>query len=87
MKTPPPELARQLLATHAQVPQLTPEDWAVESHDIAKRYIYSGNKQRADLKAQMAMPRNYLDQTSPIIKDRLTAAGIRLGRVLNDIYR
>lgn len=87
MKTPPPELARQLLATHAQVPQLTPEDWAVESHDIAKRYIYSGNKQRADLKAQMAMPQDYLGQISPTIKERLTAAGIRLGRLLNDIYK
>lgn len=87
MKTTPAELARQLLANHDQVQQLTPVDWAMESHEIAKRYIFGGDKQRADIRHQMLLPKDYIQHISPILRQRLAEAGLRLGAVLNDVFK
>lgn len=85
LKMPPAELASALLAGNPKVLQRTPEDWAMESHDIAKDYIYSDNQQLADSTSMMTLPNSYLKDISPVIKIRLTDAGLRLGTLLNQV--
>jgi hypothetical protein len=83
LKMPPAELASALLADHPTVLQRTPEDWAMESHEIAKDYIYGDNKQLADSTSMLNLPKAYLKDISPVVKTRLTDAGLRLGTLLN----
>lgn len=85
MKVSSAELASELLAGNPKVTQRNPEDWAMESHDIAKNYIYGNNQQLADSTAMMTLPESYLKDISPVIKGRLTAAGLRLGTLLNQV--
>jgi hypothetical protein len=85
LKTPPAELATYLLSGNPTVPQRTPEEWAMESHDIARTYIYGGDIQRADSTLKMALPKRYLKDISPVVKARLTDAGLRLGTLLNRV--
>ncbi|WP_223511717.1 S1/P1 nuclease [Pseudomonas sp. GL-B-19] len=85
LKMSPAELASSLLAGNPSVPQRTPEQWAMESHDIAKTYIYGGNIQRADSTSMMTLPKSYLKDISPVVKTRLTDAGLRLGTLLNQV--
>jgi hypothetical protein len=79
----PPEMASYLLAGNPTVPQRTPEEWAMESHEIARTYIYGGDILRADSTMKMALPKRYLKDISPVVKNRLTDAGLRLGTLLN----
>jgi hypothetical protein len=85
LKMPPAELAASLLADNPNVAQGTPEQWAMESHEIARSFIYGGNMQRADSKSMMTLPKNYLKDISPVVKTRLTDAGLRLGTLLNQV--
>jgi hypothetical protein len=85
MKMPPAELAAALLASNPSVSQRTPEEWAMESHEIARTYIYGGNIQRADSMSMMVLPKSYLKDISPVVKTRLTEAGLRLGTLLNQV--
>ncbi|WP_053157569.1 S1/P1 nuclease [Pseudomonas sp. P1.8] len=85
LKMPPAELAAALLAASPNVSQGTPEQWAMESHEIARRYIYSDNLQLADSKSMMRLPKTYLKDISPVVKTRLTDAGLRLGTLLNQV--
>jgi hypothetical protein len=83
LKMPPAELAPALLVDNPTVLQRTPEDWAMESHEIAKDYIYDDNRQLADSTSMMIVPKSYLNDISPAVKTRLTEAGLRLGTLLN----
>lgn len=83
LKMSPPEMASYLLAGNPTVPQRTPEEWAMESHEIARTYIYGDDIQRADSTMKMALPKRYLKDISPVVKNRLTDAGLRLGTLLN----
>jgi hypothetical protein len=85
LKMPPAELASSLLAGNPKVLQRKPEDWAMESHDIAKDYVYSDNQQLADSTTMMTLPKSYLKDISPVVKIRLTDAGLRLGTLLNQV--
>lgn len=85
LKMPPAELATFLLAGNPTVPQRTPEEWAMESHEIAKTYIYGGDIQRADSTTKMVLPQRYLKDISPAVKTRLIDAGLRLGTLLNRV--
>jgi anaerobic ribonucleoside-triphosphate reductase len=57
----------------------------MESHDIAKAYIYSGNQHLADSMSMMTLPNCLLKDISPMVKIRLTDAGFRLGTLLNQV--
>lgn len=57
----------------------------MESHDIAKDYIYSDNQQLADSTSMMTLPNSYPKDISPVVKIRLTDAGLRLGTLLNQV--
>ncbi|MBD0679820.1 hypothetical protein CGA21_14305 [Pseudomonas sp. PSB11] len=85
LKMPPAGLASYLLAGNPTVSQRTPEEWAMESHEIAKNYIYGGDILRADSTMKMALPKRYLKDISPVVKTRLTDAGLRLGNLLNRV--
>lgn len=86
MKTSSQELASHLLEHHDQVRQLTPVDWALESHDIAKRFIFSSDEQFAGTRSLIGLPNDYAQQISPVVRQRLVAAGLRLGVLLNKAF-
>lgn len=56
-------------------------DWAFESRDIARDYIYSEVPLHAS--GPIQLPNDYDRRKWPIIEDRLTQAGIRLANLLN----
>lgn len=81
----PEMLAVELERNATDVPQLDPASWAMESHNIARNFIYHGNQYYAESKTLQQLPDDYLKTISPVIKGRLTAAGIRLGNLLNTL--
>jgi hypothetical protein len=85
LKMPPARLAPYLLTSNPSVPQRTAEEWAMESHEIAKNYIYGSDMQRADSTMKKALPKRYLNDISSVVKARLTDAGLRLGTLLNRV--
>ena len=87
LKRSPAELAHDLLSdpTYAHVQQGAPEEWAMESHDIARNFIYHNDKSMAESKESLTVPDNYQQDAAPIVKQRLAYAGIRLGRLLNQL--
>ena len=84
MKMSSRELASELIKKGPPLPRLRPEDWANESHRLAKVYIYGGQQLRAAGDVEIMLPKDYLRQISPIVKERLAAGGFRLGYLLND---
>ncbi|MGH7583951.1 MAG: S1/P1 nuclease [Gemmatimonadales bacterium] len=54
----------------------TPAQWAMESHDIARDFVY------ARLPASLEIDRSYADAARPVIMDQLLKAGVRLAAVL-----
>jgi hypothetical protein len=85
LKKTPELLAEELGGTTGDVKQLDPEAWALESHAIARDFIYHGDKNFANSKNLQHLPDDYLDTMAPIIKARMTAGGVRLGNVLNTV--
>lgn len=87
LKRSPEELAQDLLNNPAynQVQQGSPEQWAMESHNTARNFIYHGDKRLAKNKETITLPDDYRQDSAPIVKERLAAAGIRLGRLLNKL--
>jgi hypothetical protein len=87
LKRSPEELAQDILIdpTYTDVQQGTPEQWAMESHDIARNFIYHSDKNIAKTKETIILPNSYLRDSEPVLKKRLAAAGIRLGRLLNQL--
>lgn len=86
-KQSPESIAKRLLAKHKTVQQGTPEQWAMESHDIAKRIIYGDNYALAKSRRPISLDKDYYKENMEIVDERLLAAGLRLGNVLNDIFK
>ena len=57
----------------------TPEQWLIESHEVAKG-IYIASPQGKNLSYY------YVNYYAPIIEERLLAGGLRLARLLTEIY-
>ena len=56
----------------------TPRDWALESFSLAREVAYSRVSSR--------MGAAYLEQCTPSVRTQLAKAGIRLAKVLNEIW-
>ncbi|MES2868163.1 MAG: S1/P1 nuclease [Pseudomonadota bacterium] len=87
LKQNPETLAHSLMndPTLTNIQQGSPEQWAMESHDIARNFIYHDNKKIAQSKESITLTNDYRQNSIPVVKARLTAAGIRLGRLLNQL--
>ncbi len=77
----------------------TPEDWTWESHELARKVIYSKlhiptepivfPKGCADAPPEITgfkaqIDTLYVDEMKPVVRDQLAKAGLRLARVLNE---
>ncbi len=58
----------------------SPEEWAVESHAVAKSVVYKGIA--ADKTIVLDITPDYVKETRPVIDAQLTKAGVRLADVL-----
>ena len=87
MHQSPERMAKRLLTSASSVEQATPEDWAMESHDIAKRVIYGGSYALAKSKRPIPLGDDYYKENAKIVDERLLAAGVRLGNLLNSIFK
>lgn len=87
LKQSPEALAHSLMSdpTLTHIQQGSPEQWAMESHDIARHFIYHDDKQIAQSKETITLSNDYRQNSIPVVKARLTAAGIRLGQLLNQL--
>lgn len=63
----------------AEIAKGAPEDWLGESHEVAKG-IYLASPRGKKLSY------SYVNYYAPIIEERLLAGGLRLARLLNEIY-
>jgi nuclease S1 len=59
------------------------EDWAEESHDLAKRKVY-GKLPKASPDTPILLGAKYEKMANPVIRKQLAKAGARLARVLNE---
>jgi nuclease S1 len=64
----------------------TPEDWAAESLQIAKRAYCLPGTGRV-LKSGARIGNDYCNMALPVIQKQLAKAGIRVASVLNEIFR
>ena len=55
-------------------------DWARQTNDLARDYVYQGIERRDDLDAA------YIVRAMAVVREQLLRAGIRLARVLDEIY-
>ncbi len=75
---------------------LSVEDWAIETRNLARDKVYVGVVKRpADLKGPLfergaesglTLPDSYYDDNWPIVETQLRVAGYRLAALLNDIF-
>ena len=63
----------------AAAEKMTALEWARESHALAVTEVYG----RIEPEASVAMP--YVDDTLPLVEERLLMAGVRLAATLNDL--
>ena len=63
----------------AEIAQGTPVEWLKQSHEVAKG-VYLASQPKAKLSYW------YVNYYTPIIEERLLAGGLRLARLLNEIY-
>lgn len=96
----PGEIAHRLLGDFPpeDVPRIVrgrPLEWMVESHVAARKVAYGmlpgpmGHEDPADLPADHLDPdlsEGYARAVLPVVERRLVAAGLRLGRILEEIY-
>jgi hypothetical protein len=61
------------------------EDWAVESYTISRDVIYPGLK-AGPVEAVVVLPRDYYSRMRPIVDEQIEKAGVRLARVLEEIF-
>lgn len=64
----------------AEIAKGSPKDWLNESHTIAKE-IYSASQPKSKLSY------DYIAYFTPTIEQRLLAGGLRLAKILNELYR
>jgi hypothetical protein len=75
------ELNRMISSTEKQKwSSGTIEDWAIESYSVAKNEIYSS------LPSDISLPKNYHSKMRPICDKQLEKAGVRLAKILEDIF-
>lgn len=69
------------LALHdiATLQQGTPVDWVLEAHAFAQQYAYG-------LPKDGSLRSGYYRRNLPIVESQLAKAGVRLARVLNDLF-
>lgn len=88
-------LAEQLLADSEGancLDQMDPDFWALESHKLAVQYGYAGIVGQDDKGRDLTIRYNdepselYLENGQRVVKERLVTAGLRLGKMLNDIF-
>lgn len=73
----------------AEIASGTPYDWMVESGLIARRYAYSHLPEPPPGEEEDFRPElsgEYAEMMQPHFKDQLLRAGLRLGRLLNEIF-
>jgi len=61
------------------------EDWALDTYLISRNIIYR-NLPEKNINGIVVLPRNYYAQNKPILDKQLEKAGIRLAKVLEDIF-
>src|SRR5262249_40307135 len=62
-------------------------DWIVEGHGLAKKHAYFGIPSDWPLdNKEFAITDEYVKQALPVIERRIQQGGIRLAKVLNDIF-
>jgi len=62
------------------------EDWALESYEIAKNDLYREFPHPGPSFYEVRLDKNYYSRMRPIAEEQLKKAGIRLARILNDIF-
>lgn len=87
MHQSPERMAKRLLTKSEKIDQGAPEAWAMESHEIAKRVIYGGSYALARSKDPIPLGDDYYKENTKIVDERLFAAGVRLGNLLNSILK
>ena len=64
----------------AEMEKGTPKDWLIESHAIATE-IYKVSPEKSKLSY------DYIAYYTPVIEKRLLAGGLRLAKILNELYK
>lgn len=64
----------------------TIDDWTFESYSFAKRYIYA-RLPEGPTDVVILLPKAYYSRMRPAVDEMLEKAGVRLARVLEDIYQ
>lgn len=64
----------------AEIEKGTPKDWLIESHALATE-IYKVSPEKSKLSY------DYIAYYAPIIEQRLLAGGLRLAKILNELYK
>jgi len=80
------ELQNLIKTNQTLIPMYThtmnPVDWANESFDYVRDLVYTGVTGNYP-----ALGQAYYQMSLPVVKERLTAAGIRLGYLVNSIFK
>jgi len=73
---------------HPSWSQGTPGDWALESFTIAQKTIYPDywNRVKEQGKRGIDLPASYAKEMQSIVDERLAKAGMRLAKMLNEIF-
>lgn len=89
------DLARRLMRMYppGKLPGLQvrdPRSWALESHNLAVQYAYTGTQEERDGRPRPLQPNDtpserYLEDGREIVKAQLCRAGYRLGMLLNEL--
>ncbi len=62
------------------------EDWALESYWVAKSKIYKDFPYPGPTKYDVRLDKDYYSSMRPIVEEQFKKAGIRLAKLLNDIF-
>lgn len=63
-----------------------PAKWANESFQLVRTDVYNYNPSSVEAPEVVDLGQSYYDHNLPIIKQRLIAAGVRLGALINNIF-
>ncbi len=63
----------------------TVEDWALESHNLAKDVVYKDvPEDKRDASPPVDLDEKYMERARPVVAEQLKKGGIRLARILNE---
>ena len=63
---------------------MDPVAWATESHKLAEEHAY--RDRGVPIKTGTVLGNEYSEASAPIVDEQLTKAGLRLAKLLNDIF-